>query len=139
MRILTKINVLLLTSVLALIATSMLANVFQSQELEYYTLVEEIKTLQTYATEALAFEKNFEKTFSDQKLVYGALDKAEMSLNKIHTDLLGKHASKVKEVSSLLGLFRDSFRKMEGNVKTRRRFRASIPENTDNRFGRAAC
>ena len=66
MKILTKINVLLLTSVIALIATSMIANVFTSQELEYYTLVEEIKTLQTHTSEALAFEKNFEKTFSDQ-------------------------------------------------------------------------
>jgi len=114
--ILTKINFLLLTSVLALIATSILTRVFTSHELEYYTLVEDIKTLQSYATEALAYEKNFEKTFSDQELVYDALDKADIYLNNIHSDLLGENAPKIKEVSGLLGLFRDSFRKMVVNV-----------------------
>ena len=116
MGILTKINVLLLTTVAALIATSLLANLFTSQELEYYTLVEDITTLQTYATEALAFEKNFEKTFSEQELVYDALDKADLHLNNIHTDLLEENASDIQEVSTLLGIFRNSFRQMEENV-----------------------
>lgn len=115
-KILTKINLLLLTSVIALIATSIISNVFKSQELEHYKLVEEIKTLQTYANEALAFEKNFEKTFDDQELVYNALSKAEMQLDAIHSDLLKENASKIKEVSGFLATFRDSFMRMEGNV-----------------------
>ncbi len=116
MGILTKINLLLLTTILALVATSMLANLFTSQELEYYKLVEEIKTLQSYTIEALAFEKHFEKTFDDQELVYNALDKADKHLYNIDMNRLEESAAKIREVSELLGLFRDSFRKMAGNV-----------------------
>ncbi len=116
MKILTKITLLLLTSVLALIATSIIANIFKSQELEYYTLVDNIKELQIHANEALAYEKNFEKTFSDQELVYDALSEADTHLNQIRVDLLNDDASKINEISRLLSIFQESFRKMEENV-----------------------
>jgi PAS domain S-box-containing protein len=112
----TKINLLLLTSVIALIATSLISNAFRSQGLAYYALVDEIRTLQISAGEALAFEKNFEKTFGDQDLVYSALDKADMQLGEIHTELLKEHSSRIDELGSLLNVFRDSFVRMEENV-----------------------
>ncbi len=115
MGILAKINLLLFISAIALVATSIIANVFKSQELEYYVLVEEIKTLQVHVTEALPLQKNFEKTFSDQELVYDALDKAEIYLKKIQLDLLKEDAPSIRKVSSLLLIFRNSFDKMVGN------------------------
>ena len=116
MKILTKITLLLLTSVIALIATSIIANVFKLQVLEYYALVEEIKSLQTSASEALAFEENFEKTFSNQKLVYDALYKADIQLGRIRVNLLNENAFQINKVSGLLNIFRESFMKMERNV-----------------------
>ncbi|MDP7253515.1 MAG: hypothetical protein QGF00_28210 [Planctomycetota bacterium] len=80
------------------------------------TILTNTETLQTYTSEALAFEENFEKTFSDHNLVYTALNKADRHLEKIQIDLLEESASKISEVSGLLGIFRDSFMTMEGNV-----------------------
>jgi len=116
LRILTKIYILLLTSVIALIATSLIANYFKSQELNYYLLVEQIKTLQYHTSDALAFEKNFEKTFRDGDLVYDALESAEIQLKKIHFDLLRKEAGKISDISKLLNVFRKSFKRMVENV-----------------------
>ncbi|MCP4750724.1 MAG: response regulator [Proteobacteria bacterium] len=116
MGILAKINILLFISVIALVATSIIAGVFKSQELKYYTLVEEIKTLQIHVTEALALQKNYEKTFSDPELVYGALDKADIYLNKIQVDLLKENAPNIRKVTRLFRFFRNSFGKMVQNV-----------------------
>ncbi len=117
MGILTKINILLFISVIALVATSIIANVFKSQELEYYKFAEEIKTFQIHVTEALALQKNYEKTFSDKELVYDALDKADIYLNKIKLDLLRENASNTRKISNLFRLFRSSFSKMVENVE----------------------
>ncbi len=117
MGILGKINLLLFISVIALVATSIIANVFKSQELEYYALVEEIKTLQIHVIEALALQRNFEKTFSGQELVYDALDKADIYLHQIQLDFLKENASNIRKISSLFRLFRHSFSKMVGNIE----------------------
>lgn len=116
MGILTKINLLLFISVITLVATSIIANVFKSQELEHYKFVEEIKTLQIHVTEALAFQMNFEKTFLDQELVYEALDKADIYLNKIQLDLLKENAPNSRKVSNLFSQFRNAFSNMVANA-----------------------
>ena len=117
MGILAKISLLLLTSVIALVATSTISNVIKSQEMEYYTLAEEIKTLEIRVNEALALQRIFEKTFSDQGLVYEALNKADIYLNKVQMDLLKENAPSIKKVSELLLLFKKLFSKMVGNVE----------------------
>jgi len=73
MKIFYKINILILVSVLALLGMSLMAGVFKSQELQYYTLVEQVTRLENKALIALTRQKDFEKNFQNPETVFEAL------------------------------------------------------------------
>ena len=61
MKIVHKIQLLILISMLALVGIYIVSARFKSQELRYYTLAEDIKRLQVHVLKALVHEKNYEK------------------------------------------------------------------------------
>ncbi len=117
MKILYKINLLVIVSVLALITLAVVSMVFKTNELQYYSLVETVKTLQTHVLEALVGVRNYEKSFKDEKLVYDSLDEANGTVASIDVDLLETEGNKIAEVTGLLVAFSESFTRMTRNSR----------------------
>lgn len=114
MKIYHKINILILISIFALLGIFVLSAGFKTRELRYHTLAEEVKRLQVSVLNALVHEKNFEKTYKDEALVYTSLDKATQRLDKIEVSLL-RDNQKTGQIENLLGQFKTSFAKMVQN------------------------
>ncbi len=117
MKITYKIAALILISVLSLIGISIISSVFKAQELQYYTLVEELKTAQAHMLNALVYEKSFEKTFTNDEQVYPLLEKATAKLKNINAGLLEDNSHNIDEILDLINIFRDSFEKMAANAR----------------------
>ncbi|OUR92156.1 hypothetical protein A9Q81_17025 [Gammaproteobacteria bacterium 42_54_T18] len=117
MKITYKIAALIFISVLSLIGISIISSVFKTQELQYYTLVEELKTAQAHMLNALVYEKSFEKTFTNDEQVYPLLEKATVKLKKINAGLLEENSKNIDEILHLINIFRDSFKKMAANAR----------------------
>ncbi len=115
MKINTKINLLVVIIVAATIMLTLVLQTFKSQELAYYNLVEQVKTMDTHILKALIEEKKIGLTISTGEPVFISLDRAESSLEKIDPDLLGKESSYVSEISHLIELFRSSIQKIIKN------------------------
>ena len=114
MKILHKINLLIVISVLSLLALSLVSNKFKNEELKYYSLVESIKTLNNHVLNALIYAEKSEKDFSQGELVHQELDKGTTILSKIAADFQESDI-KTEEIKLLLGDFKDSFQQMSQN------------------------
>jgi|GEM_PF-3642998 len=117
MRITSKINLLITISVISLITISFISSYFKAQEAEYYSLVTQIKSFQIHILDAMVSTKEFEKSYTDDKLVFKALRKGEDELKHINSVLLGEDAGKIKQASSLVDLFSRSFQQMTVNSR----------------------
>lgn len=117
MKITYKIAALILISVLSLIGISIISSVFKAQEVQYYTLVEELKTAQAHMLNALVYEKSFEKTFTNDEQVYPLLEKATSKLKNINSGLLEDNSHNIDEILGLINVFRESFEKMAKNAR----------------------
>lgn len=117
MKISYRINLLIIISVTSLIIISLGSVSFKNEELKYYRLVEEIKTLQTHVLNALVHERNFENNFKNDHLIFSSLSKASKSLRKINASLLEKKAHHISEIEGIINSFNSSFTQLTTNSK----------------------
>jgi PAS domain S-box-containing protein len=115
MKILHKTSLLIIVSVASLVTLGIVSMAFKSQELQYYQLVESVKTLQTHVLEALVGVRNYERDFKNRESVYASLDKANKTVNLIDMDLLEKEESKFLEITGSLTQFGNSFTRITEN------------------------
>lgn len=128
MKILYKINLLIITSVFSLIILFLVAETFKNEEIRYYSLVEGVKTVSNFSLNALVHEKNYEKKQTGEEYVYTALDQAKESFEKIDSRLLGSDSTKTERLSNILDEFRASFQLMTEHVEQLKQRKNKINE-----------
>jgi len=115
MKINKKINLHIVIIVTATLIFTFFMQLLKSQELDYYNLVEQVKSMNAHVLKALVEEKKISVTDSNGGSVYIFLDKASNSLKNIDPDLLGKKKANLQKISDLIKQFQSSFRKRIGN------------------------
>ncbi len=115
MKINKKINLQIVIVISATLVFTFFMQQLKSQEVDYYNLVEQVKSMNGHMLKALVQEKKISVTDSDGESVYIFLDKAVESLKKIDLELLGEKKADLQKISNLIEQFRSSFKKRISN------------------------
>jgi len=115
LKINTKINLLVVAIVAATVIFTLLMQTLKSQELQHYTLVEQVKSMNSHILKALIEEKKIGFTNSPGEAIFISLDNAANVLGQIDPNLLGQQSSSVPRIFELIGRFRSSMLQLARN------------------------
>ncbi len=130
LKIRTKINLLIGLIVTASILFTLLMQTLKTQELEYYTLVEQVKTVNGHILKALVEEKKIGFAGSPGGTIFDHLDNAAGTLGEIDSSLLGLDASSISEISRVIEQFRSAMGKRAENTASLLQTKSRILEAT---------